>query len=97
MVHQSFRHVNNKGSISLLTTSDRFHMSKTVSEIPRLLSPVVNLVYNLNRVLKSTVDQLKDMNSSVFIEPETKFFLPPCFVPAANATAKKKRRPNEDH
>lgn len=72
-------------------------MPETVSEIPRLLPPVLNLVYNLNRVMKSTVDQLKDMNSSVFIEPETKFFLPPCFVPVANATTNKKRKPNEDH
>ncbi|KAI7889218.1 uncharacterized protein EV154DRAFT_424253, partial [Mucor mucedo] len=85
------------GSISLLSISDRLHMPETVSEIPRLLPPVLNFVYNLNRVLKSTVDQLKDMNSSVFIEPETKFFLPLSFVPVTNAAINKKRRPDEDH
>ncbi|KAI8059721.1 hypothetical protein BDF21DRAFT_429596 [Thamnidium elegans] len=40
----------NNGSISLKSISDRLHMPETVCEIPRLLPPVLNRIYNLNEV-----------------------------------------------
>lgn len=85
----------NNGSVSLLSTSDRLRMPESVSEIPRLLPPVLNLVYNLNKLLKSTVEKLKEMNSSVATELENINFFPPCFVPAAATATNKKRKTKE--
>ncbi|KAI8643104.1 hypothetical protein BD408DRAFT_465276, partial [Parasitella parasitica] len=87
----------NNGSMSLLSISDRLHMPESICEIPRLLPPVLNLIYNLNKVLKSTANELKEMNSSVSIEPKIKFSLPPCFVPVAATTINKKRKSKENH
>lgn len=70
-------------------------MPETATEIPRLLPPVLNLVYNINKVIEATVNELKEMNSSVFIEPEIKSSLPPCFVPVASTTTSKKRKSRE--
>ncbi|CAO3664789.1 unnamed protein product [Rhizopus stolonifer] len=81
-----------KGSVSLLSTSDRLHMPESVSEVPRLLPPALRLVYNLNKFLKSTVDELKVVNSSISCDLDDNFFFPPCFVPAAATSVNKRKR-----
>ncbi|KAI8983914.1 hypothetical protein BDB01DRAFT_790637 [Pilobolus umbonatus] len=82
----------NNGSVALLSSSNRLHMPESVAEIPRLLPPILNLIYNINRMLKCTVEELKNINSSVCIENDMDLYFPPCFVPAAAATIIKKRR-----
>ncbi|KAI8364083.1 hypothetical protein BD560DRAFT_373425 [Blakeslea trispora] len=78
------------GSISLLSRSPRLQMPSSVKEIPRLLPPVLSLIYNLNQVVLSTINVIDDVCSSVMVRPSEDVFFFPCFVP--NSANSKKRR-----
>ncbi|RCH78773.1 hypothetical protein CU098_001614, partial [Rhizopus stolonifer] len=53
------------GSISLLSRSSRLRMPTSVQEIPHFLPPVLNLIYNINQTIKSTIEAIDDASSSV--------------------------------
>ncbi|KAG0755724.1 hypothetical protein G6F57_011897 [Rhizopus arrhizus] len=65
----------NNDSVSLPSQSNKLHAPGSVSEITRISLPVLNLAYNLNNALKSTIEEIKKVNSSVPIELEV-FYSP---------------------
>jgi hypothetical protein len=81
----------NNDSVSLPSQSNKLHAPGSVSEIPRILLSVLNLAYDLNNALKSTIEEIKKVNSSVPIELEA-FFFPSCFVPTAAAKTSNEKR-----
>lgn len=54
----------NKGSIALISSSERLKMPESIKQIPALLPPVLALVYNCTQAIKSIVDYIDDISSS---------------------------------
>ncbi|CEI88235.1 hypothetical protein RMCBS344292_02629 [Rhizopus microsporus] len=74
----------NKGSVALVGTSQRYHMPESSAEVPKLLPPVLKLVYNCAMVIESTTSHLKAISSSVSLGEGSKVYFPPCFVAGDN-------------
>ncbi|RCH84014.1 hypothetical protein CU097_008374, partial [Rhizopus azygosporus] len=70
----------NKGYVALVGTSQRYHMPESSAEVPKLLPPVLKLVYNYAMVIESTTSRLKAISSSVSLDKGPKVYFPPCFV-----------------
>lgn len=74
------------GSISLLSKSEQLRLPKSVSEIPQLLPPILKLIYNLNQVVKDTINIIKDPNTvTVNMKAGESVYFPPCFVHNQNS------------
>lgn len=84
----------NKGSISLVSRSTPLRLPVSIWEVPRLLPPVLRLIFNLNQLLKKTVNEMKAANSSVMLEQVELPFFPSCFVPTSATLITKKRKSN---
>lgn len=83
------------GSVSLLSTSKRLKMPESIEEVPALLPPVLNLVYNCSQIIRKTAEYIDDVATSVsFGLSSEPTFIPPCFSPLAKAN--KKRKSKED-
>ncbi|CAO3699549.1 unnamed protein product [Rhizopus stolonifer] len=74
----------NKGSVALVGTSQRYHMPESLTEVPKLLPPVLKLVYNCAMVIKSTTSHLKAISSSVSLDEGSEVYFPPYFVAGDN-------------
>ncbi|CAO3686056.1 unnamed protein product [Rhizopus microsporus] len=74
----------NKGYVALVGTSQRYHMPESSAEVPKLLPPVLKLVYNYAMVIESTTSRLKAISSSVSLDKGPKVYFPPCFVAGDN-------------
>lgn len=62
---------HDKGSIVIFRSTERFRMSESMTEIARLLPPVLKLVYNCTQVMRETIN----MNSRItYIELRYKAF-----------------------
>lgn len=80
-----------RGSVALLVTTERLKMPESIEEIPALLPPVLNLVYNHAQTIKKTALYIDDVSSSVsFGSKSEPTFIPPCFVPSSKANKKRK-------
>ncbi|KAG1144472.1 hypothetical protein G6F37_012293 [Rhizopus arrhizus] len=53
-----------KGSVALISSSERLKMPESIKQIPDLLPPVLALVYNCTQAIKSTVNYIDDVSSS---------------------------------
>ncbi|RCH94319.1 hypothetical protein CU098_010068, partial [Rhizopus stolonifer] len=82
-----------KGSIALISSSERLKMPESIKQIPALLPPVLALVYNCTQAIKNTVDYIDDVSSSFSLNriPAANLtFFPPCFVPGTKNDKKRK-------
>ncbi|CAO3691205.1 unnamed protein product [Rhizopus stolonifer] len=72
-----------KGSIGLVSSSQRLKIPSSVNEIPRFLPPVLHLIYNCSQIIKSTKKHLERISGTVSLVQlascEEKYF-PPAFV-----------------
>lgn len=85
-----------KGSVSLLSTSLRYHMPESIEEIARLLPPVLKMIYNCSQIVKNTAVHLKKVSSTVEINSNKNVYFPPCFIATANNKRNYKVAFNED-
>lgn len=80
-----------KGSIGLVSSSQRLKMPSSVNEIPRFLPPVLHLIYNCSQIIKSTKEHLENISGIVSLGQlapcEGKYF-PPTFLPNSNKKRK---------
>lgn len=76
----------NHGSVSLIYSSRRFKMPENIAEVPRLLPPVLTLIYSCAQISKNSMDHLKDLSSSVMLDPfaNNNMYFPPTFVSTDN-------------
>lgn len=76
-----------KGSIGLISSSQRLKMPTSISEIPRFLPPVLCLIYNCSQIIKSTKKHLEKISGIISLSQlapcEEKYF-PPTFVISSN-------------
>lgn len=82
-----------KGSVALISSSERLKMPESIKQTPALLPPVLALVYNCTKVIKSTVNYIDDVSSSFSLNhnPAANLaFFPPCFVPVTKSNKKRK-------
>ena len=82
-----------KGSVALISSSERLKMPESIKQIPALLPPVLALVYNCTQAIKSTVNYIDDVSSSFSLNrnPAANLgFFPPCFVPETKGNKKRK-------
>lgn len=81
-----------KGSIALISSSERLKMPESIKQIPALLPPVLALVYNCAQTIKRTVDYIDDVSSRFCLDrnPVDLAFFPPCFVPVTKSDKKRK-------
>ncbi|KAI9481639.1 MAG: hypothetical protein EXX96DRAFT_538817 [Benjaminiella poitrasii] len=70
------------GSVGLLYTSPRLKMPKNIGEVPRLLPPVLTLVYNCTQVIKNTAQFLRENVISVNLDlfSNIDYYFSPSFV-----------------
>ncbi|ORE12397.1 hypothetical protein BCV71DRAFT_191128 [Rhizopus microsporus] len=82
-----------KGSIGLVSSSQRLKMPTSINEIPRFLPPVLHLIYNCSQIIKSTKEHLEKISGIVSLgqlAPCEKKYFPPTFVISNN---KKRKAP----
>lgn len=80
-----------KRSMGALYSSPRLKMPENIAEIPRLLPPVLALVYNCSLIMKKTVQFLVDTAASVNLDPfaNSEHFFPDAYFP--NMSNKKRK------
>lgn len=86
---------HDRGSIAMIKSTERLHMPESVAEIPRLLPPVLKLVYNCAQVMRETTNFINDVASSVALDDSELIYFPPCFVAAEINHKKRKASPSE--
>ncbi|KAI8885955.1 hypothetical protein K501DRAFT_293083 [Backusella circina FSU 941] len=86
---------HDRGSISMIKSTERLHMPESVAEIARLLPPVLKLVYNCAQVMSETTNFINDVASSVALDNNELIYFPPCFVSAEINHKKRKASPSE--
>lgn len=79
-----------KGSVSLVSTSRRYRMPESVADIPRLLPPILKLVYNWAKVIEGTSQYIRSVSSTVRLDDDEEVYFPPCFVTENNSADKRK-------
>ncbi|KAL9538841.1 hypothetical protein MBANPS3_010643 [Mucor bainieri] len=80
-----------KGCVGVLYSSPRLKMPENIAEIPRLLPPVLALVFNCSIIMKETVQFLVGTAASVNLDPfaNSEYFFPDAYIPSMSNKKRK--------